>query len=308
MNDIRDELRRAGDLVSPPEDPFEKLTRRRDRRRRRERLMAGGVAMILAVGVLGGTLVVLGRAGFHGSGNPAAGGNASHVKQDQRADHLALADGQYLYVRWTNNEVGFVQQTWWGTDGSGKVTDDCTVPDCTANWGFGPQGVFGPGEFPTDDDLAGLSTDPTELFAQLLARTAPGGRSPEPPVSPGPELTPGVTAGGLLYAIDNLLQDPNGTPELKAALFEVALGIEGVTVKKGMTDPAGRPAVVLEFGYGAGSGEPNDYYFDPATRLLMAIAPVGDPGNSALYDQGIVTSTDAVPAGDQWLFPEAPRT
>jgi hypothetical protein len=146
--------------------------------------------------------------------------------------------------------------------------------------------------------MTGLSTDPAALKEQLLERTAPGGSSPEPPVSPGPDLAPGVTEGGLLYAIDSLLQDPNGSPEVKAAVFEVARSLSSVKESTGV-DPAGRQAIVLDLAYGTPLF-PQGYFFDPATHLLMAIRSSDDVYQ--LYDRGIVDSTDAVPSGDQWLF------
>ena len=42
------------------------------------------------------------------------------------------ADGQYLYVRWTDvmPNLSFVQQTWWAIDDSGRTQFDCSTPDC----------------------------------------------------------------------------------------------------------------------------------------------------------------------------------
>jgi hypothetical protein len=296
MTDVRERLQAASGAVVPPADPFDRLTRRRERRRRRERLTNGAFALVLAGGVLGGTLFALNKAGReHGTARPGAFGTSQAP---------ALGDGQYLYVRWTNVNPGsgFVMETWWANDGSGRVAASCTDPGCEGHYGFPPQGTFGPGGFPADSDLNGLSADPDTLEEQLLTRTAPGGNSPEPPVSPGPEMGPGVTEGGLLYAIDSLLQDPNGSPDLKAAVFEVARTVSSVKEYSG-TDPSGRAAIVLNFAYGTPQ-LPSEYFFDPTTHLLMAIS--SSDGVYQLYDQGIVTSTDSAPSGDQWLFAEAP--
>lgn len=298
MTEVRERLRAASGTVIPPQDPFERLARRRDRRRRKERLTAGAFALVLTAAVLGGTLFALNKAGReHGTARLGAYGTS---------DAPALADGEYLYVRWTNVDpgVGFVVQTWWANDGSGKLLAACTDRNCEENYGFPPRGTFGPGAFPTDDNMTGLSTDPATLKEQLLERTAPGGTSPEPPVSPGPEIAPGVTEGGLLYAIDSLLQDPNGSPDLKAAVFEVARGLDSVKQSSG-TDPAGRPATVLDFAFNTPQF-PQHYFFDPSTHLLMAIS--SSDAVYQLYDQGIVDSAEAVPSGDQWLFAEgSPR-
>ena len=45
MSDLGERLRRASGLVPGPDDPFERLTRRRDRKRRNERLVAGAVVV-----------------------------------------------------------------------------------------------------------------------------------------------------------------------------------------------------------------------------------------------------------------------
>src|SRR6266568_3148684 len=135
MNDARERLRQAGELIPAPAEPFERLLRRRDRRRRRERVMAGALSLA-----------------------------------------LVAADGN------------IVTETWWKSDGSGRAAFDCTIPNCDKVWGSGPTGTFGPGEFPTDSDVTELSTDPAVLANQLLDRTGPNGKSPEPDqISPGPE-------------------------------------------------------------------------------------------------------------------------
>ena len=312
MTDARERLRQAGELIPPPEDPFERLVRRRDRQRRRDRVLAAGLSLTLVAGVLGGALFVLSKTGSKVGHQAPLGGSSGSTGPGR----LALGEGQYLYTRFRQVMPGwgFEQQSWWATDGSGRTKFDCSTPHCTdpncqtgqACDGYGgyPDGAWGPGKFPTDDDMTGLSTDPAQLLPELLDRTSPGGKSPEPAFSPGPELTPGVTVGGLLDAIENILGDPNGTPELKAAVFEVASGIDGVTVSTGAIDPVGRPATKLS--WSLDGSQTAEYYFDPGTGLLMATDWSGQSGTYAVYDQGIVSSTDDVPTGDQWLFGESP--
>ena len=316
MNDLGERLRRASEGISPSEGQFERLLRRRDRRKRRERLLAIGVSFALVAGVVGGVLFTLSKSGSRTGHRTPLDGHSSRTGQAGQANQaLALGDGQYLYVRFHQVMPGFdfTQQSWWATDGSGRTQFDCSTEGCMdpncqgqdgcSGYGGPPNKTYGPGEFPTDDDLTGLSTDPDELLPQLLARTAPGGESPEPAFSPGPELTPGVTVGGLLYAIESILTDPNGSPDLKAAVYTVAAGLDGVTVHDGATDPAGRPATLLEWSLD-GSTEAR-HYFDPDTHLLMASSWAGQDDTYAVYDQGIVGSTDAIPTGDQWFFPES---
>lgn len=298
-------LRAASRLVAPGQD-LAALERRRDRARRHRQLRAASVAVVLSVAVVGGLLAGLRFGSGSGTGSAAGGSPQGVVTQ------AALLPGQFLYIDQTivadNGRISI--KSWWASDDSGRQAFDCTIPDCGNSYGPPPTGSFGPGAFPTDDDVTGLSADPSVLLGQMEQRTAPGGHSPRPEFSPGPELTPGVTAGGLWDAASNVLEDPTGGPDLRAALFEVVSGVPGVQIHTGVTDPAGRAAVALEI-YWAGAGGfggLSALYFDPTTHQLMAEGgPPGSIGSSGytLYNEGIVTSTDGPPSGDQWLFPPA---
>jgi hypothetical protein len=314
MTDVRDRLREASDLVSGPAQPFERLVARRDRRRRRERIVAGVVAMALAIAVVGGALLVLSRTGGnHGVRKPSSGSTGAHGKgaaqvSSKLAAHLAMGDGQFFYLKSTivTPDGNIVNETWWASDGSGRVAFDCTIPNCDNVWSSGPTGTFGPGKFPTDSDVASLSTDPAVLAGQLLERTGPNGQSPEPgQISPGPELTPGVSAGSEWRAITELLRDPNTEPDLRAAIYQVAKTVPGVQVLDATTDPAGRAGLGLAFPYDG--GQVVEYDFDPDTLQLLAIqsgATSGSDTGYSVYELGIVDSTDQPPTGDQWLTPE----
>jgi hypothetical protein len=324
MTDLGERLRRSGRaLPAPQDDPLERLIRRRDRKRRNERLLAAAVSLALVGGVLGGTLAVLSHVGSgRGQQSPAAGGNVLGGSLGPRTGSApALADGSFVYRTQvhssqesftagssTVDHLSFMIQTWWANDGSGRVEYTCITPDCENSYGFGPTGVFDPGQFPTDDDMTGLSADPEKLVLELIARSSDDGSSPEPAFSPGPELKPGVTVGAVLDAIVNILDDPNGSPELKAACFDVARSMPTVEEADDASDPAGRPAIRLRFSMDTWGSV--DYFFDPATHLLMAEvsggAGTGDAGSTTIYNEGIVDSTDATPTADQWLFPEAP--
>jgi len=297
-------------------DPFESLQRRRTAGRRNERLLAGTVSMALVGGLLAGTLTVLAHS-QHGTGTTLPGGaglSGSGGAVGQPGTFVQLGDGQYLYMKQTLALHGdtFSTETWWATDGSGRERITCSNQTCVTDsspgfvdsYGSPGDTTYGAGQFPIDDDLTGLSTDPDTLRQQLLERTAPSGHSPEPAFSPGPELTPGVTVGSMLDAIENILSDPNGDPALKAAVFQVAAGVQGVDVKPGVTDPVGRPATVLAIP-GLDGGNGTNWYFDPTTDLLMGYGPT-DGSKLFTFDQGIVASTDDTPSGDQWVFPPAP--
>jgi hypothetical protein len=302
MTDLREPLDRASKLVSNPADPYGRLVARRTRKRRNERLTAGFVALVVVGAAIGVTAAALHSTSRHrrttGSGSSAP----------------ALQPGQYLYRQETiqpgpDDPNGVVIQTWWATDDSGRVTDVCPDP---CNYGV-DAGTFGPGKFPGDSDVSGLSTDPDVLFDQMIQRTSPSGSSPEPAFSPGPELASGVTAGSLRVAVQELLMDPNGSPDLRAALFEVAQRIPGMEVTEGTTDPSGRPATKLSFELPRLPGEPGgtwELYFDQASGQMMAERFVAAPGAASpggmVFNEGIVDSIDVVPTGDQWLFPPAP--
>jgi hypothetical protein len=208
----------------------------------------------------------------------------------------------------------FTTETWWASDGSGRQRITCSTKDCVTYWSpdgqftdsYGSEGdeTYGPGDFPSDDDLTGLSTDPTTLRQQLIDRTGPNGSSPEPPFSPGPEIGPSVTVGAVLDAILNIAEEPNALPDLKWAVFQVAAGLPGVDIRTGTTDGAERPASALDITLDGGPAR--SYYIDPTTSLLMGWGSSHDEGGSILYEQGIVASTDVTPTGDQWLFPPVP--
>src|SRR5689334_19902643 len=125
MNDLGERLRRASELVTAPDEPFERLAGRRDRRRRRERLTAVAVSVALVFGVVGGALFALSRTGGHGG----------HTASTSAGSALALADGQYLYLEeLVTTGYGDVRiQTWWANDGSGHVEASCSTSDC--RWG-----------------------------------------------------------------------------------------------------------------------------------------------------------------------------
>ena len=308
---LGERLARSSKLVTLPDDheAFEGLQRRRSRKQRNERLLAGGVSVVLVGALIVGSLLVL-RSTHTGEGSPSAGGAASRGGAGSR---MELQPGQYLYERQTLTLHGntFTTETWWSTDGSGRMRVTCSNQTCEEESGPGYASyagtpgdhTYGPGHFPADSDLTGLSTDPATLQEQLVERTSPSGHSPEPAFSPGPELAPGVTVGSLLDAILNILNDPNAQPDLVAATFQVTSGVDGVQVRTNQADPAGRAATILVVP-GIDGGHPSNWYFDPATSLFMGFGPT-DGSREYTFDQGIVDSTDATPTGNQWLFPPA---
>jgi hypothetical protein len=221
---------------------------------------------------------------------------------------LNLRPGQYFYLKGiilgTGDGSRIDQETWWATDGSGELRFDTNRPDKYIP--YPPEGVYKKGKFPLpyQDYLSSLSTDPIILEVQLRERAERDGET-------------------VWRAILNLLdfeRSPHALPELRAALFEVASGLEGVTRRDHIEDPVGRDAISLELTEMAqgvdDSGNPAEspmhwaVFFDPGTHQLMAAAvSVGDarPTPFEILQSGIVDSRGAEPADEQLLFPRPLR-
>jgi len=143
--------------------------------------------------------------------------------------------------------------------------------------------------------VSSFPTDPDQLQAFLLQRSAPEGASPAPMVTPPPNGAP--TDGQLWRAITDLLADPHTTPTARATLVEVAANLQGSTVTLGDSDPVGRSADVIAFANWGGDS-PERLYVDPSTHDLLAWTVESADGTSSIWlvrDAGVSASTDAVP-------------
>jgi hypothetical protein len=273
MDDVRDRLRNASELVSPLDRAFDRLLERRDRRRRSQRLASAAVAFAVAAAAVGGGVVLLSGLGQDPHDAPSTGW--------QPTRRLALRSGEYFYLRVESDkgEDGWVRdvQTWWATDGSGEVRNRSTRQD---KYPYPPSGVYGKGEFPEPYDLSWLSTDPEVLAAQLRE----------------------ATFGGDFA----LPETPYASPEVRAALFDAASTSEGVTVIEDVHDSAGRPAIALETSERDGAFTATwRTYFDPGTHQAIAWTFSSSRGGSArlLLESAIVDEAGAVPRPDEWLVP-----
>jgi hypothetical protein len=268
MSDVRTELRRASRLVEAPDGSFE-------RARRRGRVGALALAAAVAAVSLGAIAVLADRLAA-GSTDPGSGWEPNR--------RLAIHPGEYLYLRVTSDEGddGWVRdvETWWASDGSGEVRNRSTRQD---KYPYPPSGAFEPGTFPVWlHGVGSLSTDPEVLATQLREAT---------------------------FDWESLLlETPYSTPELRAAVFDVASGLEGITVLEDARDPAGRAAVALEWSEHV-DGEVSTWrtYFDPGTHQPMAWTYSSSRGGSAwvLLESAIVDAAGVRPEGDQWLVPPA---
>ena len=284
MTDVRERLKNATEFVTLPERPFERLLERRDRKRRGQRLASAAVAFAIAAAAVGGGVLVLFRLG---QDHVETGGGWHSTKA------LALQSGEYFYLRVESSEEvdGRIrdEETWWGLDGSGEVRNDSTRQD---KYPYPPSGTYGPGAFPIWSDVSDLSPDPSVLAAQLR-------QEPWNHFEGQPESERMWDVASFL-----LTELPTPTPDLRAALFDVARDIEGVTVSENERDPVGREAMSLSFS-DAKHGATWRLYFDPGTHQALAWTFSSDRGGESweIFESGIVDAAGVKPEGEQWLVP-----
>jgi hypothetical protein len=290
MDDVRERLRRASELVTPLDRPFDRLIERRDRKRRSQRLISATLAFGIASAVVGGGVILLSRMGDHVPGAEGTGWRSTK--------ELAMQPGDYFYLRIESSEEedGHIrdEETWWGIDGSGEVRNRSTRQD---KYPYPPSGIYGRGEFPSDFvDLLELSTDASVLADQL--RHEPWNRWLGEPPSPD---------ALWIFTRVLLLETPLAPPELRAAVFEMASGIEGVVVMEDDLDPVGRAAIGLRFS-DAENGATWMMYFDPGTHQALAWTYRSDRGGESwqILESGIVAVSGVRPEGEQWLVPPLP--
>jgi hypothetical protein len=297
MDRLTERLVRAGHLVDPPEPSLESLLRRRDRRDRNRRIRSTFLALAIAAGGTGGALYAL-------SGIAPGPGRVEPGNPPGTVAIPPLAAGEYFYEKSIRvipespgvNKGRVVEETWWGPDGSGRRVGHSDTP----SYALGPSGTWEPGQY-TGEDLSQLSTDPDRLAVQVGVRSAPGGASPQPDVSPEPGQT--AESGGLWRAVTALLEMPNAEPALRAALFRVAADIPGVEVIHDAQDPVGRDAVMLRL---SSESAEKQLYFDPQTHQLLASVEDFDLSPTwyrIVTEAGVVGSTEDPPAPDETFFP-----
>ncbi|HJQ72911.1 MAG TPA: hypothetical protein VJ887_05820 [Actinomycetota bacterium] len=272
MPDVKTRLQDAGRLVDLPDRPFDRLVERRARSHRRGRVVSLVVALAIAGGAVGGGLFLL-----NGIDDDAKDTGTGW----QPSRRLALRPGEYFYLQVTSDEAvdGHIRdlETWWAADGSGEVRNRSTRQD---KYPYPPSGVYGEDAFPEANDLS-WSTDPEGLATRLREGTFEG-------------------------ALVLLLETPYATPELRAALFDVASGLDGVTVIEDVHDPAGRLAVALETTERDGEDMATwRSYFDPGTHQVLAWTFESTRGGSAwiLLESAIVGAPGEAPEPDEWLVP-----
>jgi hypothetical protein len=280
---VRDQLQRAQRLAPPVEPDLERLLRRRERRARTGRIGTAVLALVIGFGAIGGAWWA-----FRGEG-AAQVAQGPHVGPP--AADLAIGEGDYYYMRvnvtsWAATDsvplpdnAGY--ETWWATDDSGRIHN------IGGRWY--DEGTYPAGGFVSDTgDVSDLSTDPAELEAQLRIRVEPDGASPEPYADWG-----GPVEWGLIRSINELLMSPDVPPAQKAALVQVAVNLDGVTVDDRAVDPSGRSAILLSTHT---ESKLTEWWFDPTSHQLMSARETyDDHGETTAFvieAAGIARSTD----------------
>jgi RNA polymerase sigma-70 factor (ECF subfamily) len=140
------------------------------------------------------------------------------------------------------------------------------------------------------EQLSALAKDPPALAAAVRRQAA---------------TTDNPVDEESFVVVGDLLREAVAPADLRAALFKVAAGIQGVTLVGDTTDPTGRPGVSLAYTY---NGVRSELIFDRRSSLLLGerqtlvalVAdihfPVGTVIGSVSYlESGIVPTTNSRP-------------
>jgi hypothetical protein len=292
-------------------DEFRRLRERRDRLRR---IRAGVVGLTLAVAAA--TVAITALQGGEAKDTDGQYASTGAMLPPATRSPLVAATGELyyqavLFVRagclgdlvdeCSGSEVRLDATSWWSPDhDSGRIA----VDDAHA---YGIEGGrFGAGAFPNHNgiDVSGFPQEPSALTEFLLERSAEDGASPAPLITPPPEGAP--RDGQLWRAITDLLADPHVTPTVRAALLDVAVGVQGTTLETDVVDPAGRPAHAIVFGNWGGELEERLYVEPETHELLASTTSTSEGGLVEIYlvqHAGVVDSTETAPDPDGGSVP-----
>lgn len=300
-----------------------RVTSRSPKLRRRIALSAT-LAASLAAGLVVSS--ILGGPGI----DPAAASALRHVaKVAANQPKIAPpAPGQYVYTKSVGTQyvtevpgrgltnflygVPEIRQAWIGTDGSGRLEQTLgkitfPSPADRAAWvAAGSPDLQGAAD-PGDDtyahgglhyfDLSGLPTDPAKLQTLVEQRV----------------IEDGPSGDWETFAIlGDMLRETYASPDLRAAIYNIAANLPGVEFLGKTTDASGRPGIGVSYTH---LGTKDELIFDPRTSALLGesqvivdpsqrgeggMGPVG-PAGSVVFsvvhlDSGVVDSTQAVPS------------
>jgi hypothetical protein len=307
MDDTKRLLEQAQHLAPTPAFDLDDVRDRRTRHDRRRRISATVVGLGITAAIVAGAVFANTTVGTHRATVRPGGGGGLPAP----ARTVALAPGEFSYQRIKIesdstcagcgvNHVELLAQSWWASDDSGRI--DVSKAQNYRIHG----GTFGAGMFPIEGDLSGFPTDPEALRTFLLERSADGGASPRPEVTPAPGVL--LEDGQLWLAIQDYLgstQYLNATPELRAAMLQVLAQDPMVQVSTGGTDPLGRLASTLHFhAYGADV----TVFVEPTTGDFMAQTQRFDDGSTGsviVEEAGVATSDQVLPQGQRITVPAA---
>lgn len=154
--------------------------------------------------------------------------------------------------------------------------------------------VNGPGTFPTEAQLSALPTAETALRQALFTQYEQAASGPGAAV-PAYQPTPADNDGVVLQA-EALLWQPDLSPAVRAALYQVFAHTPGVTVNTHATDTDGRPATEFSRMDARPDHQVVEIFVSPRTGAILEDANVG-PGQA--YSEDLfqsVTYSPTIPA------------
>lgn len=197
---------------------------------------------------------------------------AEHQYMYTRSDGVGLATGMgsdgHTNAAWTSGTREF----WIAPDGSGRIRQVAGEPiflgtpdeafekalsGMSSDWTFesGSDGI--PDSMAvhgfTPDELNQLANNPAALAEAIRSRA---------------DSSEGQTSVEYesFATVGDLLRESAAPPELRAALFQVAAGIQGIELVGPVEDHAGRPGIAVAMEQG---GIRHELIFDPRTSVLL---------------------------------------
>jgi hypothetical protein len=324
-------LRSTDDLLAPRSAAAAAIKRQRRRHLRTRALGAVGTAAAagLAAGVLasgsgpatsGGGPRPLGGPHLAPSGSTSSGQIKLTAAQQALFSLSAAAakmprpSGRYVVLKEiattkesgggvTSSEIGGKTSVIDTITGSGVTYQDITVSGAV---GPPPPGVLhaAAGTSPTLAQLDAMPTDPAALRATLLAQAEQQLRQAQQYLNQkrGGKATPVAvpkypqTPDDLLFEqATNLLWEPDLSPQLRSAIYQVLAATPGVVVSTGVKDSSGRPATEISRSTSPLAGDKAEVFEDPATGATLESAWSSNAGGfyEDLYLK--ITYTNTIP-------------
>jgi hypothetical protein len=206
----------------------------------------------------------------------------------------------------TSSEIGGKTSVIDTITGGGVTYQDITV---SGDAGPTPPGVLNApaGSSPTVAQLDALPTNPAALRATLLSQAEQQLRQAQQELNqelkksaklravPVPlyRQTPGEL---VLEQATNLLWEPDLSPQLRSAIYQVLAATPGVVVSTGVKDSSGRPATEISGATSPLHGDTAEVFEDPATGATLESAWTTNAGGffEDLYLK--ITYTSTIPA------------